>query len=305
MKIRADSIVREVGDVIHKQHRGNAAARARHEFETLRMLREAMPESYTVPRAIQLDEADGSLVMERASGTPLDVTIRANKRQPDAIARLAAPLRRAGEWLRAMQDATHAGDILSREDGEGPPDLHRSRATGRGSFAVSTAQDDSPREILAEQTTTAIGNAEAKLTGRLQRNVVTRLGELQIRVAPRALFACGHHGDYWPGNVFLDEKHATVIDFEGYRLGLPLEDVAYFLIELELLMPRHTRYLPALRAAFLDGYGGVDDAGALQLFTLTKTLHLISRNAGSKLPFLIALWTRRTLRNIVKRCLRQ
>jgi D-alanine-D-alanine ligase len=33
--------------------------------------------------------------------------------------------------------------ILSRKDGEGPPDLNASRASGRGSFAVYAAQDDS------------------------------------------------------------------------------------------------------------------------------------------------------------------
>jgi pyruvate,water dikinase len=33
--------------------------------------------------------------------------------------------------------------ILSREDGEGPPAMHDARAVGRGSFAVSAAQDDS------------------------------------------------------------------------------------------------------------------------------------------------------------------
>lgn len=277
IEVRTDSVVREVGGVIIKQHRGDAAARARHEFETLTALRAAMPNEYTVPRPIQLDETNGSIVMERASGTPLDVTIRDDKREPDALARLAPPLRRAGEWLRAMQTATNVG--------RGP------------------ASD--PRDILIAQTTKAIRDAESSLTGGFQREVVARVRELQIRVAPRALVACGHHGDYWPGNVFLDETRATVIDFEGYRLGLPLEDVAYFLIELELLMPRHARYLPSLRVAFLEGYGGIDDPDALQHFTLTKTLHLISRGAGSQHSFLIAWWMRRTLRNIVRRCLPQ
>ena len=155
-----------------------------------------------------------------------------------------------------------------------------------------------PRQILETQIIKAIRDAEA--TGQ-DPAILARLRELQMRVAPRALVACGHHGDYWPGNVFLDDARVTVIDFEGYRPGLPLEDVAYFLIELELLMPRHARHLPALRVAFLDGYGGIDDADALQLFTLTKTLHLISRDAGSQHPFLIAIWMRRTLRNIVRR----
>jgi Ser/Thr protein kinase RdoA (MazF antagonist) len=262
--VRADSIVREVGGVIIKQHRGDAAARARHEFETLTMLRAAMPDAYTVPRAIQLDEANGSLVMERAGGTPLDVTIRDGKRERDAIERLTTPLRRAGEWLRAMQSVTR-----TRENA---------------------------RAILEQQVVKGI--REAGTT-----EIATRLRELQLRVAPRALVACGHHGDYWPGNVFLDEQRATAIDFEGYRLGLPLEDVAYFLIQLELLMPRHARLVPALRVAFLDGYGGIDDAEALQLFTLTKTLHLIARDAGSQHTFLLAWWMRRTLRNIVRRCI--
>jgi Ser/Thr protein kinase RdoA (MazF antagonist) len=300
-EVRTDSIVREVGGVIIKQHRDDAAARARHEFETLTMLREVLPAEYTVPRAIQLDEANGSIVMERAGGTPLDVTIREAKRERDAIDRLAAPLRRAGEWLRAMQAATRTAVILSRVDGEGPPASGAGGATRTGSFAVSAAQDDSgPRDILTAQIAKAIRDAE---TSGLPRQVVSRLRELQVRVAPRALVACGHHGDYWPGNVFLDDARVTVIDFEGYRAGLPLEDVAYFLIELELLMPRHARLLPALRVAFLEGYGGIDDADALQLFTLTKALHLIARGAGSQHPFLIALWMRRTLRNMVRRCL--
>lgn len=262
--VRTDSIVREVGGVIIKQHRGDAAARARHEFETLTMLRAAMPEAYTVPRAVQLDEANGSVIMERATGTPLDVTLREDKRERDAIERLTAPMRRAGEWLRAMQTATRTRENV--------------------------------REILEQQVLKGI--RESGTT-----EIATRLRELQLRVAARATVACGHHGDYWPGNVFLDDQRATVIDFEGYRLGLPLEDVAYFLIQLELLMPRHARLIPALRVAFLDGYGGIDDAEALQLFTLTKVLHLIARDAGSQHSFLLALWMRRTLRNIVKRCL--
>lgn len=269
---RADSVVREVGGVIIKQHRGDAASRAKHEFETLTMLRAAMPEEYTVPRAIQLDETNGSLVMERAAGVPLDGMIREYKRVRDALERLTKPMRRAGEWLRAMQSTTEAG--------RGPT--------------------SSAREILAAQVAKAIRDAE---TAGLDPEIVARVRELQIRVAPRALVACGHHGDYWPGNIFLDPERVTVIDFEGYRRGLPLEDVAYFLIQLELLMPRHARLLPALRVAFLEGYGGIDDADALQLFTLTKTLHLISRDAGAQHSFLLALWMRLTLRNIVKRCL--
>jgi Ser/Thr protein kinase RdoA (MazF antagonist) len=286
IEVRTDSVIREAGGVIFKQHRDDGATRARREFETLTMLREAMPGTYTVPRAIQFDAANSAVVMERASGTPLDETIAATKRESDAVAHLTEPLRRAGEWLRAMQTATmwSAATPVAAVDPERQLALPHS----------------TPRDILSAQIVKAIHDAE---TIDADAEVIARLRELQVRVAPRATVACGHHGDYWPGNVFLDETRVTVIDFEGYRHGLPLEDVAYFLIELELLLPRHARYLPALRVAFLEGYGAVEDADALTLFTLTKTLHLMARNPGAQHSLLIRLWMRRTLRKIVQRCL--
>jgi Ser/Thr protein kinase RdoA (MazF antagonist) len=232
-----------------------------------------MPERYTVPRPIRLDESCGSVVMERARGIPLDATMREQKRRRGASDRLTQPMRRAGEWLRAMQDATRIS-------------------------AVSAA-----RSVLAEQTTAAIAHAEVGLRGSFRRHVIARVRDLRSRVEPRTFAACGHHGDYWPGNIFLDDACATAIDFEGYRIGLPLEDVAYFLIELELLLPRHASLVPPLRVAFVAGYGGIDDADALQLFTLTKALHLISRDAGAQHPLPIALWMRWTLHRILRGCL--
>lgn len=270
---RTDSVVSEVGtdggSVIVKQHRPEAdaarpaAVRARHEYEVLTMLRGAMGDAYSVPRALELDEAAGKLVIERAPGTPLDVLIRDGKRRRDAKTILADPMRRAGRWLREMQQAT-------REESD-------ARELVRAQVEPALAQAYSPR-------------------------IAARLRELAARVNAGA--TCGHHGDYWPGNVFIDQSRVQVIDFEGYRRGLPLEDVAYFLMQLELLLPRHRRHLPALREAFLEGYGGIGDEDALRLFTLTKTLLVITRNAHANHPFLLRLWMRRTLRNIVSRCLR-
>lgn len=45
------------------------------------------------------------------------------------------------------------------------------------------------------------------------------------------------HGDFWPGNVFLDEGRVTVIDFEGVRSGLADDDLGYFLVHLALYFP--------------------------------------------------------------------
>ncbi len=47
----------------------------------------------------------------------------------------------------------------------------------------------------------------------------------------------GVHGDFWPGNVFIADDLVEVIDFEGTREGLPYEDVAYFLVQLDQFFP--------------------------------------------------------------------
>jgi hypothetical protein len=69
-------------------------------------------------------------------------------------------------------------------------------------------------------------------------------------------------------------------------------------------MPRHPGHLPALREAFLSGYGTPEAPDALKLFTMTKTLRLMARNAEAKHSFLLRVWMRRTLRNVVAGCLR-
>ncbi|HUR82784.1 MAG TPA: phosphotransferase [Thermoanaerobaculia bacterium] len=223
---RADSRIGTLDDAIVKQHREEASAtrsaavRARHEFEVLATLHAKMPAAFSVPRPLSLE--GGTLTLEYATGTPLDVLIREYKRERNAVEELREPLRRAGLWLREMQKATRTG----------------------------------------------------------------------------------HHGDYWPGNIFIDADRVQVIDFEGYREDAdPAEDVAYFLLQLKLLMPRHQRLVPALRQAFLDGYGVVD-ADALKRCTRVRAQHLLDRNAPAKHSFLIRVWMRRTLRNTVAESLR-
>ena len=272
ISVRSDSRIGELGDVIVKQHRPeadvvrNAGVRARHEYDVLARLHAAMPEESSVPRPLTLDEGDGLLTIERATGTPLDVLIRDHKREADAVARLSEPVRRAGGWLRAMQDATRGG---------------------------------SPS--VAAQVELAIADAGEVFGGRMRERVAERLRELGSRAGGEVT---GHHGDYWPGNVFIDARRVQVIDFEGFRDGHPLEDVAYFLLQLRLLMPRHAKHVPALREAFLAGYGAPAPAETVKLFTMTKTLRLMARNAHAKHSFLLRIWMRRTLRNVVSGCLR-
>lgn len=184
------------------------------------------------------------------------------------IAQLMHGVRIAGAWLAAMQNATRA--------------------------------DSDPSAMLVSIVDTAL--ADAAVMGRHRARVEKRIRELQTRV--RVPSVTGHHGDYWPGNIFIDGERATVIDFEGFRSGLALEDVAYFLIRADMLCRRFRVRAPRLADAFFEGYGAAPDRDALALFTLTKGLRTLANDTGGNQPLPQRLWTRRTIRNAVLRALR-
>lgn len=66
------------------------------------------------------------------------------------------------------------------------------------------------------------------------------------------------HGDYWPGNVFVDGHRVEVIDLEGSRPGRLGDDAAYFLEHARRYFryPGLGRRFRALEAAFLAGFRG-------------------------------------------------
>jgi hypothetical protein len=74
-------------------------------------------------------------------------------------------------------------------------------------------------------------------------------------------------------------------------------------VQLDLLFPRSRRRLPPLREAFLDAYfdGAPRDEDALRLFTITKTLHTLSRPAVASHMLPLRLWLRHMQRRIVFR----
>jgi glycosyltransferase involved in cell wall biosynthesis/tRNA A-37 threonylcarbamoyl transferase component Bud32 len=301
MHQRRDSAIAEitafdgvsVRDLIVKRQRSRAgessaaADRARHEFEVLTELRLKMTNlaseatsqvAYTVPRAIQLDLTNASVLMERARGKSLADVVR-NARNRRVASRASMPLRRAGVWLRMMQS--------------------------------ETVYDDDGRNLLTAIVVIALRDLDlAAVASKRLRNartkIVAALRALEQRVASRPLAVTGHHGDYWPGNIFIGPRVVEVIDFEGYREGLALEDVAYFLVHLRLTMsyPTFGRALQKLIDRFLDGYHGGDarDADALRLFTIAKALQVIARGLGQH-GGLRNGWNRRVLEDLILRSL--
>ena len=255
-----------------RSHRGGSAAdRWAHELAVLRRLGDAMTDGHLgVPQVLQADEAAALIVMERAPGVSLDAMFAERSDGLDAA------IEGAGAWLAAMQRVSVSG-----QDGAALLD----RIVGRAveDAALLASKDGAFR--------------------RRQRAIVRGIERLRQSVAKRPLRVTGHHDDYWPGNIFFDGTRVSVIDFESFRDGFPLEDAAYFLLRAELLQRRFRVPLPDLAARFFIGYGAPADDEALRLFTLTKGLRSLANGMGEDLPAPQRIWTRRTMRNALMRAL--
>jgi glycosyltransferase involved in cell wall biosynthesis/tRNA A-37 threonylcarbamoyl transferase component Bud32 len=244
----ADSYVAEVTisdgvskqEVIVRQHCGDspheAQARARNEFEVLTTLRDSMPDS--VPHLLMFDEPNAALVVHRADGKSLAGILR------EGHGRIAPALRKAGAWLRTLQEKTRTDEDW------------RHIVTA----VVVLALQDLDLAIAAD-----------RIVRRRHTAIADRLRELEASVAGTFRPVVGHHGNFIPENIFIGSRRIDVVDFGSYREGLPLEDVAEMLLQLEL------RGTPKARRWFLEGYGSTISPEGLQLFTLTRALHLLAR----------------------------
>jgi aminoglycoside phosphotransferase (APT) family kinase protein len=255
-----------------RTHAGGAAAdRWAHECSVLRSLHESMGDGRcTVPRVLLADESTSIVVMERARGTSLEALFAAK-----SVAAIDDAVRGAGAWLAAMQRAT-------RGTTDGRVLLER---------AIATAIDDAAKLAASD-----------RVIRQHQSQIVQQLEARKIRAD--ASVVAGHHDDYWPGNIFFDGERTTVIDFESFREGLPLEDAAFFLLRCEMLRSRFRLRLPALARTFFEGYGQTPDAEELRLFTLTKGLRFMARGVGEGQGFVQRVLIQRSVRNVILGALR-
>lgn len=274
-------------DVIVRRPRGDdedetsPVARARAEFEVLSTLSQTLGATeadrstaggtrYAVPRLLMYDEPNATLVCERADGRSLAGILTAERTQRTTL----EAVRKAGTWLRLMQSHT------------------RGKA-GDGRYALTAIVYLALRDL-------GLAAAADRSLAQWHAQIADKLRELESMVADAPVRVVGHHGDYRADNIYIGENRVDVTSFGAYREGLALEDVAQFLLDLELrtdLPFAHVRAMQ-LRESFLAGYGmsyAEIDGEELQLLTIAKALHMLA-HCGSE-----SEQTRTKLRNIIRR----
>jgi colanic acid/amylovoran biosynthesis glycosyltransferase len=242
-----------------------AAERATVEFETLRLLEDGRHGGAApippAPPAVALVAEEGALILGRVPAVPLDERIRAWRRRGTRVLeqRLLPSARAAGLWLRWFQDLT------------------RPAVTGCCEEIVAHVRERALEDLAF---------AEA----RLSRSVAERTRAMLESCDPASVGAgrvpVGHHCDFWPGNVLEIDSHISVIDFEGFRPGLAYQDAGRFMVHLDLALARPwlAGSRERVRAAFLAGYGSVEDQDR-ELWSLcvaSEALALLARQANGR-----------------------
>jgi colanic acid/amylovoran biosynthesis glycosyltransferase len=255
--------------------------RARAEFEVMSTLSQTLGAAegdrtlsgtrYSVPRLLMYDEPNATLVFERADGRSLSgvlATERVHRQVLEAV-------RKAGTWLRLMQVHTTA-------KGDGRYALTAVVYLALRDLDLACAADQSLRASHGE--------------------IADRIRELETIVAEEPVRVVGQHGDYRADNIYIGDHRVDVTSFSRFREGLALEDVAQFLLDLEIrcdLPLQHVRAMQ-LREAFLAGYGmsyAEIEGEELQLLTLAKALHMLAHSGSESKE------TRTALRKIIARSL--
>jgi glycosyltransferase involved in cell wall biosynthesis/Ser/Thr protein kinase RdoA (MazF antagonist) len=261
---------------VHRTFAGESAPpaeRARREFDALARLQSAFAgrRGIGVPRPLELD--GDALLMEPGRGERLDALLRATRwsADPARAAAVATAVRRAGLWLRLFHRAT------ARE----------APAAGALERLVAGARAD-----LESAAAGAPGSPWA-------RRVALSIDLLARRAAEQARRLVGLHGDFWPGNVLVSDDEVQVIDLEGFGESLPAEELAGFVVQLELYCcyPGLAAARASLRAAFLAGYGERPDPATYDLCRLAAGLRALRRPAAGR--GVGEWWRRRALRHLV------
>jgi colanic acid/amylovoran biosynthesis glycosyltransferase len=243
-------------ELIQKRHLSRpgesrpAAERADQEHAILGELAgalEATPHGRELAVPVPIAHEPGSplLVTGRADGVPMDLLIRRSRTSSRVIPELTAAAAALGCWIRAFQN--------TRSPGDGRADV-----------------DSLVARAVRDLRSAGLSRREIRRVGRSIESLAATL---------HSPIAVPNHGDLWPGNVFVTAERLTVIDFEGFRTGLPSEDLAYFLVHANLYLAwRHPHVLGELERELFAGYGSGVGQSELRLARIACALHLLARD---------------------------
>lgn len=234
--------------LIKRPHGSGASARSQYELLGIARQRLRGQAGLRVPEAYSYLLDEGFLITEWFDAPTVAQLLRNRKILPGSV---VSALELAGRWLRAFH--------------------------GDGAFSPAYLETDR----LIEQIRTAPGQVSA--WQRAPRRFDEYIGLLERAKPALGRTAVGArllHGDFKPSNVIVDANSVIVIDIAGGFTGPMVDDIAHFLIHLELILlePSAWRLLPWRRklvAAFLRGYdptGSTVDPIVLSWARLQRTL---------------------------------
>jgi hypothetical protein len=140
--------------------------------------------------------------------------------------------RSCGEWLREFQNATL--DNVSSG-------LNLERMRDMIAMRLQWLADDDSLPIDEGQRDLILAHFDREISA----------------LQPGDLTVSSIHGDFFPGNVLVDEDRVVGLDFAMCRIGSTVADPSYFMFQLETLTykPKYRRQLISrLQRAFLQGY---------------------------------------------------
>lgn len=161
-------------------------------------------------------------LIERAGWFPSQATVRD----------LELNCRSCGEWLRELQSATLDG--------------------------VSGGLDfERMRDMIAMRLGWLVNDSSIPIDPGKRDLILAHFDREASALQPADLAVSSIHGDFFPGNVLVDEDRVVGLDFAMCRMGSTFADPTYFMFQLETLTykPKFRRGLiRKLQDAFLQGY---------------------------------------------------
>lgn len=233
---------------------------------------------FQVPTPLFHSPQDMVIVTEHMPGTQLQEKLIAQAGWfPDkqTIRDLELNCRSCGEWLREFQKATLDGVA-------GGLDL------------------DIMREMIAMRLDWLVDDRNIPINAEKRTRILDHFDREVASLKPADLSVSSVHGDYFPGNVLVEENRVVGLDFAMCRIGSTFADPSYFMFQLETLTykPKYRRDLiRKLQHAFLQGYNPAiptkDFFTSSPIVRIHFILHNVMRLAGMLSPKTKVPWKRK------------